>query len=49
MANNMILHKDLISFQAAINVSSARLGILPEFVEKDYWITIILSFSNLKT
>lgn len=42
MANNMILHKDLISFQAAINVSSARLGILPEFVEKDYWITIIL-------
>lgn len=42
MANSMILHKDFNSFQAAINVSSARLGILPEFVEKDYWITIIL-------
>ncbi|MBN2681926.1 MAG: nucleotidyl transferase AbiEii/AbiGii toxin family protein [Bacteroidales bacterium] len=42
MADNMILHKDSKSFQAAINIASDKLGILPEFIEKDYWITVIL-------
>ena len=38
----MTLHSDKESFKAAIQASSDRLGILPVFIEKDYWITLVL-------
>lgn len=38
----MILHNDRNSFSAAIQASSERLNILPVFIEKDYWITLVL-------
>ena len=38
----MNLHNDKESFKAALQASSDRLGILPVFIEKDYWITLVL-------
>jgi len=38
----MNLHLDVTSFSAAIQSSSNRLKILPVFIEKDYWITLVL-------
>ena len=38
----MKLHLDKNSFNAAIQTSSERLNILPVFIEKDYWITLVL-------
>lgn len=39
----MTLHQDLKLFTASIRSTSAHLNIKPEFVEKDYWITLVLS------
>jgi hypothetical protein len=38
----MNLHHDKNSFTAAIQASSDYLKILPVFIEKDYWITLVL-------
>ncbi len=38
----MILHKDNNSFKAAIQATSEKFEILPVFIEKDYWITLVL-------
>ncbi|MBL7137254.1 MAG: nucleotidyl transferase AbiEii/AbiGii toxin family protein [Bacteroidales bacterium] len=38
----MNLHNDKQSFTAAIQAASDTLGILPVFIEKDYWITLVL-------
>jgi len=38
----MNLHQDKNSFAAAIQTTSDKLNILPVFVEKDYWITLVL-------
>lgn len=38
----MNLHNDRNSFSAAIQAASDKLEILPVFIEKDYWITIVL-------
>ncbi|MCX6272129.1 MAG: nucleotidyl transferase AbiEii/AbiGii toxin family protein [Bacteroidetes bacterium] len=38
----MILHKDITAFTAAISTASENLKILPVFIEKDYWITLVL-------
>ncbi len=38
----MTLHQDKTQFSDAIRVTSEYLGILPIYVEKDYWITHIL-------
>ncbi|MFH1159984.1 MAG: nucleotidyl transferase AbiEii/AbiGii toxin family protein [bacterium] len=38
----MNLHNEKSSFTAAIQAASDRLGILPVFIEKDYWITLVL-------
>ena len=38
----MILHKDITAFKAAISTASENLKILPVFIEKDYWITLVL-------
>lgn len=38
----MNLHLDKNSFSAAILASSDKLNILPVFIEKDYWITLVL-------
>jgi len=38
----MNLHQDKDSFFAAIQAASDKLKILPVFVEKDYWITLVL-------
>jgi len=46
----MMLHKDQNSFNAAILAAADNLEILPVFIEKDYWITLVLkrlSESNL--
>lgn len=42
MEHCMILHLDNNSFTAAIQATSNKLNILPVFVEKDYWITLVL-------
>jgi len=42
----MILHNDKASFTAAIQTASDKLNILPVFIEKDYWITLILKRLN---
>ncbi len=38
----MILHKDITAFKAAISTASENLKILPVFIEKDFWITLVL-------
>lgn len=38
----MNLHNDRNSFSAAIQAASDKLEILPVFIEKDYWITLVL-------
>lgn len=38
----MILHNDNRTFADAIQATSGRLNILPVFIEKDYWITLVL-------
>lgn len=38
----MNLHLDKATFSKAIQVSSDKLSILPVFIEKDYWITLVL-------
>ena len=38
----MNLHLDRNAFSAAIQTSSLKLNILPVFIEKDYWITLVL-------
>lgn len=38
----MNLHNDRNSFSAAIQATSDKLEILPVFIEKDYWITLVL-------
>jgi len=38
----MNLHQNKNSFAAAIQTTSDKLNILPVFVEKDYWITLVL-------
>lgn len=42
MEYTMNLHNDRNSFTAAIQAASDRLEILPVFIEKDYWITLVL-------
>jgi len=36
------LHSDIKTFSDAIQASSDRLKIPPVFIEKDYWITLVL-------
>lgn len=38
----MNLHKDKNSFFAAIQTAAEKLEIIPVFIEKDYWITLVL-------
>ncbi len=38
----MNLHNDKNSFFAAVQATSDKLEILPVFIEKDYWITLVL-------
>lgn len=38
----MNLHKDTKAFQNAIQITGQGLNIAPEFIEKDYWISLIL-------
>ena len=42
MEHFMNLHLDKTSFSAAIQATSDKLNILPVFIEKDYWITLVL-------
>lgn len=42
MENSMNLHNDKASFSAAIQAASDKLNIFPGFIEKDYWITLVL-------
>jgi predicted nucleotidyltransferase component of viral defense system len=42
MENPMKLHNDTQSFNELIRLTATHFGILPEFIEKDYWITLIL-------
>jgi predicted nucleotidyltransferase component of viral defense system len=42
MENKMILHKDPQVFRAAINETADYLKIKSAFIEKDYWISLIL-------
>ena len=39
----MKLHQDIKLFSDTLRAASQRLGIKLEFVEKDYWITLVLS------
>ena len=38
----MNLHNDKTSFSAAIQATADKLQIFPVFIEKDYWITLLL-------
>jgi predicted nucleotidyltransferase component of viral defense system len=42
MENIMTLHNDKSTFEAAVLSASERLQILPAFIEKDYWLTLVL-------
>ncbi|OQA00703.1 MAG: hypothetical protein BWY70_00620 [Bacteroidetes bacterium ADurb.Bin408] len=42
MEHTMNLHLDKNLFMAAIQAASDKLEILPVFIEKDYWITMVL-------
>lgn len=42
MEHFMNLHLDKNSFSAAVQATSDKLNILPVFIEKDYWITLVL-------
>jgi len=42
MENTMNLHNDKTSFSAAIQATADKLQIFPVFIEKDYWITLLL-------
>ena len=42
MEHSMKLHNDLNAFKDAIEATSTKLNILPEFIEKDYWISLVL-------
>jgi len=42
MEHSMNLHNDLNAFKDAIEATSTGLNILPEFIEKDYWISLVL-------
>ena len=39
----MRLHSDIQSFNELIRLTATHFSILPEFIEKDYWITLILN------
>lgn len=39
MEHKMKLHEDKVLFSQLLNFSANTLGIRPEFIEKDYWIT----------
>ncbi|TAH24517.1 MAG: hypothetical protein EAZ07_09580 [Cytophagales bacterium] len=43
MEHNMKLHHDIKLFSDTLRASSQHLDIKLEFVEKDYWITLVLS------
>jgi hypothetical protein len=43
MEYHMMLHKDRKLFSDTIRAASQFLDIKLEFVEKDYWITLVLS------
>ncbi len=38
----MKLHNNIQEFNELIRLTASHFGILPEFIEKDYWITLIL-------
>ena len=42
MENKMILHADKELFEAAIKETGDSLGIKDYFIEKDYWISLVL-------
>jgi predicted nucleotidyltransferase component of viral defense system len=42
MANKMNLHTDTKNFIALVKFAAAHFKITPAFVEKDYWITLVL-------
>ena len=39
----MTLHNDMAAFRQTILSASAQLQVIPVFLEKDYWITVLLS------
>ena len=43
MEDPLNLHHHKNSFAAAIQTTSDRLNILPVFIEKDYWLTMVLN------
>jgi len=36
------LHADINAFRNAVQTASQELNILPVFIEKDYWVSLIL-------
>jgi predicted nucleotidyltransferase component of viral defense system len=42
MGNQMILHENKTAFSELVKATSEKLGIIPIFVEMDYWITYVL-------
>jgi predicted nucleotidyltransferase component of viral defense system len=42
MGNQMILHENKPAFKELVKATSDQLGIIPIFVEMDYWITYVL-------
>ena len=38
----MILHLHKENFKNAIEITAARMGIAPIYIEKDYWVTFAL-------
>ena len=43
MEHNMNLHYDIKLFYDTLRAASQHMDIKLEFVEKDYWITLVLS------
>ncbi len=40
----MNLHKDKSNFEDAVRITAQQTNIKEEFIEKDYWITLVLSY-----
>ena len=38
----MILHNNIKLFSETVRAASVNLNIIPIFIEKDYWITLVL-------
>jgi predicted nucleotidyltransferase component of viral defense system len=43
MEHNMKLHENIKLFSETLRAASQHFDVKPEFIEKDYWITLVLS------